>query len=68
MMKAINLKKVTIVGAALIGLGTATIATMNSQTQPMIAQAATSKIKVSQSSAVNKFRAEYKKAKIESIL
>ena len=66
-MKTINLKKIAIAGAALVGLGTAAIGVVNSQTQPNIVQAATSKIKVSQSSAVKKFQAKYKKAKIESI-
>lgn len=66
-MKTINLKKIAIAGVALVGLGTATMATVNSQAQPTIVQAATSKIKVSQSSAVKKFQAKYKKAKIDSI-
>ena len=64
-MKAINLKNITIASAALIGLGTATITTIN-QAEPTTVQAATGKIKVSQSSAVKKFQAKYN-AKIKSI-
>lgn len=66
-MKTINLKKIAIAGAALIGLGTAAITTVNQNTEPTTVQAASSKIKISQNSAVKKFRAKYKSAKIESI-
>lgn len=66
-MKAINLKKIVFAGTALIGLGTAAITTVSQNTEPTIVQAASSKIKISQSTAVKKFRAKYKKAKIESI-
>ena len=58
-MKAINLKKI------IIGLGAAAITTIN-QAEPTTVQAATGKIKVSQSSAVKKFQAKYN-AKIKSI-
>ena len=64
-MKAINLKKIIIASAALIGLGAAAITTIN-QAEPTTVQAATGKIKVSQSSAVKKFQAKYN-AKIKSI-
>ena len=47
-MKTINLKKITITGAALLGLGTAAIATINLANETNIVQAASSKIKVSQ--------------------
>ena len=66
-MKTINLKKFAIAGAALIGLGTAAITTVNKNTEPTTVQAASSKIKVSQSTAVKKFRAKYPSAKIDSI-
>lgn len=65
-MKAINLKTIAITGAALIGLGTAAIATVNQNAEPTIVQAATGKIKVSQNSAVKKFKARYN-AKVKSI-
>lgn len=66
-MKTINLKKFAIAGAALIGLGTAAITTVNQNTESTTVQAASSKIKVSQSTAVKKFRAKYPSAKIDSI-
>lgn len=66
-MKTINLKKIAFAGAALIGLGTAAITTVNQNTEPTTVQAASSKIKISQSTAVKKFRARYKSAKIDSI-
>lgn len=66
-MKTINLKKIAFAGAALIGLGTAAITTVNQNTEPTTVQAASSKIKVSQSTAVKKFRAKYPSAKIDSI-
>ncbi len=53
-MKTINLKKIAFAGAALIGLGTAAITTVNQNTEPTTVQAASSKIKVSQSTAVKK--------------
>ena len=53
-MKTINLKKIAFTGAALIGLGTAAITTVNQNTEPTTVQAASSKIKVSQSTAVKK--------------
>ena len=64
-MKAINLKKITIATAALIGLGTAAITTVNTNVDTTV-QAASSKIKISQSSAVKKFKSRYN-VKIESI-
>ena len=66
-MKTINLKKITIATAAAIGLGTAAIATTNYFNQPTTVQAASSKIKLSQNAAVKKFKAKFKKAKVESI-
>lgn len=48
-------------------LGTAAITTVNQNTEPATVQAASSKIKVSQSTAVKKFRAKYPSAKIDSI-
>ena len=62
-MKAINLKKIIIASAALIGLGAAAITTIN-QAEPTTVQAATGKIKVSQSSAVKKFQAKYNAKKM----
>ena len=41
-MKTINLKKFAIAGAALIGLGTAAITTVNKNTEPTTVQAASS--------------------------
>lgn len=61
-MKTINLKKITITGVALLGLGTAAITATNLATEPNVVQAASSKIKVSQNSAV-----KFKAAKVESI-
>ena len=58
-MKTINLKKITITGAALLGLGTAAITATNLATEPNVVQAASSKIKISQNSAVKKFKAKY---------
>ena len=46
-MKTINLKKITITGVALLGLGTAAITATNLATEPNVVQAASSKIKVS---------------------
>lgn len=66
-MKTINLKKITITGVALLGLGTAAITATNLATEPNVVQAASSKIKVSQNSAVKKFKAKFKAAKVESI-
>ena len=66
-MKTINLKKITITGAALLGLGTAAIATINLANETNVVQAVSSKIKVSQNSAVKKFKAKFKAAKVESI-
>ena len=66
-MKTINLKKITITGAALLGLGTAAIATINLANETNVVQAVSSKIKVSQNTAVKKFKAKFKTAKIESI-
>lgn len=66
-MKTINLKKIAFAGAALIGLGTAAITTVSQNSEPTIVQAASNKIKISQNTAVKKFRTKYKNAKIESI-
>ena len=66
-MKTINLKKITITGVALLGLGTAAITATNLANEPNVVQAASSKIKVSQNSAVKKFKAKFKAAKVESI-
>ena len=66
-MKTINLKKITITGVALLGLGTAAITATNLATEPNVVQAASSKIKVSQNTAVKKFKAKFKAAKVESI-
>ena len=66
-MKTINLKKITITGAALLGLGTAAIATINLANETNVVQAVSSNIKVSQNTAVKKFKAKFKTAKIESI-
>ena len=66
-MKTINLKKITITGAALLGLGTAAIATINLAKETNVVQAVSSKIKVSQNTAVKKFKAKFKTAQIESI-
>lgn len=65
-MRTINFKKIAIAGVALVGLGTAAVATTQI-TEPTITQAASSKVKLSQSSAIKKFHAKYKSAKIESI-
>lgn len=68
-MKTIRLKKMAIAGVAVLGLSsTAGILISNTnQTPSHVVKAASSKIKVSQNSAVKKFKAKYKKAKIESI-
>lgn len=68
MNKTINIKKIAIIGATALGLSAAGVGIINSQIQPApVVQAASSSIKVSQSKAVKKFQAKYKKAKIESI-
>lgn len=64
-MKTINLKKIAIAGIALFGLGTTAITTVNLNSDTTV-QAASSSIKISQSTAVKKFKARYN-AQIESI-
>lgn len=69
MKKTINLKKMTIAGAALLGLGTATVAIVNNQTQPTVVKASSSSSQntLSQSAAIEKFQTKYNNAKISSI-